>query len=71
MDSEKKLFCPVISEIVEVFKDNVKCPLFIVGKCGKLGQNHLVGTESDCVLVRQSTDNGLSGLTPGIFFRLD
>lgn len=60
MDLEKKLFCPVISEIVEVVKDNVKCPLFVAGKCGKLGQDHLVGLASDCVLMRQGTDNRLS-----------
>ncbi len=60
MNSEKKLFCPFINEIVEADKDNVKCPFFIGSKCGKLGQDHLVGTESDCVLVRQSIDNILS-----------
>lgn len=64
MDSEKKLFCPVINETVGVDKDNVECLLFVAGKCGKLGQIHLVGPESDCVLVRQSIGNILSRLDP-------
>ena len=75
MDSEKKLFCPVIGKEIDVIVINgrteIDCDHNFATKCEKLGQKHLVGLESDCVLVRQSTDNGLSGLTPGIFFRSD